>query len=85
MTTLQVTLSDDLARKAEARRLLSPDAIAELLEQEMRRHGAKGLSAIMDKLHAVDDDSPKTAEQVRALVQKEIEASRLENASNSCR
>ena len=83
MTTLQVTLSDDLEREAEAEGLLSAEAVADLLEQEIRRRHARGLLTIMEKLHAADDGPAMTAEEVRTLVEKEIQASRLENAHNS--
>ena len=73
MTMLQITLSDDLARQAEAEGLLSPEAVAELLEREIGRRRHSGLFDMMRKVHQADLP-PLSPDEVQA----EIDAVRAE-------
>jgi len=43
MTTIQVTLPDDLARKATEAGLLSAEAIQEMLREQLRRRAGESL------------------------------------------
>jgi hypothetical protein len=53
MTTLEITLSDDIARRASAAGLLTRERLDEILSAEMRRTAGDRLSDIMAKIHAV--------------------------------
>ena len=75
MRTLELTLQlpDQLAREAEAKGLLKPEAIEHLLRQEIRRRQADGLFEAADRLASLDLPSLTTTE-----VEAEIEAVRRE-------
>lgn len=52
MTTLQVTLPDDIAKAAQAAGLLSPEAIGSLLTQAVKAHAVDVLFNAMDRMNA---------------------------------
>lgn len=71
MTTVQITLPDQLAQEAENAGLLSPPVLEEWLRAQLKaRRSAEFLSAL-DKLHAVGSEdymSPEdVAEEIRAM------------------
>jgi len=70
MTQLELTLAlpDALAREAEAAGLLTPDAIARLLEAELRRRRIDGLFNAADRLAALDEP-PLTDAELNAEIQ----------------
>jgi hypothetical protein len=71
MTTIQLTLPDQLAQEAEQAGLLSPEALEEWLRKQLRAKAAEQLFAVMDRMAAVDDPtymSPEeVAEEIRAM------------------
>ncbi|HEX4795382.1 MAG TPA: hypothetical protein VH370_16420 [Humisphaera sp.] len=69
---LQLTLPDDLAREAERRGLLSPQAIEGLLREKLRRENSDRLGDIFDR--SASAATPLTAEEINA----EIDAVRRE-------
>jgi len=52
MTTVQITLPDQLAEDARRAGLLSDRAIRQLLEEAMRREAGRKLLAVADRLRA---------------------------------
>lgn len=68
MTTLEVKLSDRLARKAKAAGLLSKRSIERLLEEAIRRRAGKRLLDAMRRLR-VANQPPLTEEDIAAELQ----------------
>ncbi len=71
MTTLQVTLPDELAADAERAGLLSSESIEDLLRQKLNVRRDDELFAAMDRMAAVQDGegfSPEAiAEEIRLM------------------
>jgi hypothetical protein len=72
MTTVQITLPDQLAQEAAQIGLLQPQALEALLRGAMREHRIERLFATMERLRATGPDL--TEEEVQA----EIDACRAE-------
>jgi len=72
MVQLDLKLSDSLAREAQAAGLLTPQAIEQLLREEIRRRVSQLLKAA-DRLAALDAP-PLTEAQVEAEIQAVREA-----------
>lgn len=64
MTTLEITLSDDVARKASAAGLLTRERLDEMLSAEIRRGAGDHLLEIMAKISEVNDLAPMSPEDV---------------------
>ena len=77
MTTVQITLPDELAKDAELAGLLSSESLEDLLRRQLRARAAEELFAAMDKMSAVDDPSYMSPEEVA----EEIRAMRAERGS----
>lgn len=73
MTTLEITLPDELARMAQSAGLLNSEAIEKLLREQLRKQASQELRAMMDRLSA-DGTPPMTEDEVQA----EIDAYRAE-------
>jgi hypothetical protein len=71
MTTIQLTLPDQLAQEAERAGLLSPESLEEWLRKQLKTKAAEELVAMLDKLDAAGNDdyiSPEdVAEEIRAM------------------
>jgi hypothetical protein len=71
MTTVQITLPDELAREAERAGLLSSESLEELLRKQLKAKVAGDLIALLNKLDATDSKdymSPEeVAEEIRAM------------------
>ena len=74
MTTVQITLPDDLAQKADQAGLLSDNAIQRLLEEAMRRAAGRKLLELTEQLHAANMP-PMSEEEIVAEV-KAVRAER---------
>jgi hypothetical protein len=74
MTTITVSLPDDLARQAQSAGLLRSEAIEQLLREAMRKGQVDRLFATMDQLAALE---PKLTEEE---IDAEIAAARAERA-----
>lgn len=74
MTTVQITLPDQLAADAQRAGLLTPAAIEQLLRERLRAKRIEQLSAVRKKL-AADPIEPMTADEIQA----EIDAYRTES------
>jgi hypothetical protein len=71
MTTIQLTLPDQLAQEAERAGLLSSPSLEKLLRDQLKARAFSELFAAMDRMAAVETDedfSPEAmAEEVRAV------------------
>jgi urease accessory protein UreF len=71
MTTIQLTLPDQLAQEAQRAGLLSPESLEEWLRKQLKAKAAVELVAMLDKLDTAETDedfSPEAmAEEVRAM------------------
>lgn len=63
MTTIHICLPDELAQDARDLGLLDPDAMAELLQNEIRRRAFSDIFAISHKL--ADDNADASPEPAR--------------------
>lgn len=72
MTTLTIDLPEKLAREAQAAGLLSPEALAEILEEAVRRQAGRRLVESARRIHAAgvppmsDDEIVAEVRAVRA-------------------
>jgi hypothetical protein len=64
MTTVQIELPDELARKAEQAGLLSPEALEQLLREQLRAKSLTELREAMDQMHAMNDLPYMSPEEV---------------------
>jgi hypothetical protein len=71
MTTVRITLPDELAREAERAGLLAPDAVERMLRERLRAAQVSELFEAMDRMLAVDEP-PMTPAEIEA----EIKAAR---------
>jgi hypothetical protein len=71
MTTVQITLPDQLAQEAERAGLLSSPALEELLRGQLKAKAAEQLFAAMDKMSALGDvpymSPEEVAEEIKAM------------------
>jgi hypothetical protein len=71
MTTVQLTLPDQLAQEAQRAGLLSPESLEEWLRKQLKMKAAEELVAMLDKLDAAGNDdymSPEdVAEEIKAM------------------
>jgi predicted proteasome-type protease len=73
MTTVQIELPEDLARKAEEAGLLTPEALEQVLREALRRDAGKRLLEISKRMQAANIP-PMTMEEIQA----EVDAVRVE-------
>jgi hypothetical protein len=64
MTTVQIELPDELAQKAEQAGLLSPEALEQLLREQLRAKSLTELRETLDQMHAVNDMPYMSPEEV---------------------
>ena len=76
---IKLTLPDGLAREAEAKGLLTPDALERLLRDELRRRRVNQLFEASDRLAEISGPPP-TEEEVEAEIQAARKARRATNA-----
>jgi hypothetical protein len=74
MTTVQITLPDELARQAQQAGLLSSDSLEKLLRQTLKGQRVDELFSAMDRMSAVHDPAVLSAEAAA----EEIAAMRAE-------
>jgi hypothetical protein len=71
MTTVQITLPDQLAQEAERAGLLSSESLEELLRKQLKAKAAGEMITLLDKLDATNSEdymSPEdVAEEIRAM------------------
>jgi len=81
MTTVEITLPDQLAQEAQEAGLLSPELLAQLLREQLRAQRVGQLFSAMDRISAIDEPPAMSAEAVA----EEIAAMRAERRSNTSR
>lgn len=81
MTTVTLNLPDMLAAEANAAGLLSPEAIEQMLRENLRSKAIDGLFTAADKLAAADFP-PMTMEEVQAEVNA-VRAARKQRATGA--
>jgi Arc/MetJ family transcription regulator len=64
MTTVQITLPDQLVQEAQRAGLLSPRAIERWLREQLKARHADELFAAMDRMAAVDEPAVMSPEEV---------------------
>lgn len=79
MTTVQITLPDQLAQEAQRAGLLSPARLEKWLREQLQSQRVDELFAAIDRMAAVNEPATMSAEDVAA----EIEAMRAERRSSS--
>lgn len=68
MFTLEISVSDELARELRQWGLLEPGSIAAILKQEtLRRRAADGLTDAMDKLAALNGE-PMSEDEIQTEI-----------------
>jgi len=67
MTTLQITLPDQLAQEAQRAGLLTPEAIEQMLREAVRQRALGELRQAMDRMHAVTG-TPMTEDEIQAEI-----------------
>jgi len=80
MTTLQITLPDDLAQKAASAGLLSAEAIEAMLREQLRRQAGDALEA-MWKRGPQDELTPEIEQEIVEEVRK-LRAERRQRAAS---
>lgn len=81
MTTVQITLPDQLAQEAQSAGLLSPAALEKLLREQLKTRRVDELFGALDRMAAVDEPAAMSAEEVA----EEIAAMRAERRSKAAR
>ena len=78
MTTVQITLPDQLAQEAERAGLLSPESLEDLLRKQLKAKAAAELVAMLDRLDAAGNEDYMSPEEVA----EEIKAMRAERRAS---
>ncbi len=81
MTTVQITLPDQLAQEAQRAGLLSPDFVEKWLREQLKAQRADQLSSAMDRMSSVDEPAIMSPEAVA----EEIAAMRAERRAHNPR
>jgi hypothetical protein len=77
MTTVEITLPDQLAQEARSAGLLSPELFEQWLREQLKAQKAEQLFSAMDRMAAVDEPPVMSPEDVA----EEIAAMRAERRS----
>jgi hypothetical protein len=64
MTTVQITLPDQLAQEAQNAGLLSPARLERLLRDQLKAQRVDELFVVMDRMAAVDEPAVMSPEEV---------------------
>jgi len=81
MTTVQITLPDQLAQEAQRAGLLSPKSLEKWLREQLRAQHVDQLFSAMDRMSATDEPAIMSPEAVA----DEIAAMRAERRASSSR
>ena len=79
MTTVQITLPDQLAQEAQQAGLLSPELLEKWLREQLRTQRMDQLFSAMNRMNAVDDPAIMSPEAVAT----EIATMRAERRAHS--
>lgn len=80
MTTVQITLPDELAQTAANAGLLSADAIEAMLREQLRRRAGDALQTLWQRL-PTDELSPEAQQEIVEEVRQVRAERRLRGAS----
>lgn len=80
MTTVQITLPDQLAREAQAAGLLTPDAVEAMFRERLRRRAGEELQALWARLPA-EELAPEIEQEIVAEV-RAVRAQRRKQAAS---
>ncbi len=69
MTTVEITLPDELAQKAAQAGLLSPETMAAMLREELRRRAGEELQTLWQRLPQ-EELSPEIEQEIVEEVRK---------------
>lgn len=69
MTTIQITLPDQLAQQAQRAGLLSPEAIEHLLQEQLQLRRVEALFLAMERMSSVDEPAAMSPEEVALEMQ----------------
>ncbi|MDP2825426.1 MAG: hypothetical protein Q8O52_22430 [Sulfuritalea sp.] len=64
MTTVQITLPDQLAQEAQRAGLLSPEIIERMLREQLKTRHVDELFQAMDRIAAIDTPAAMSLEEV---------------------
>lgn len=81
MTTVQITLPDQLAQEAQRAGLLSSARLEEWLREQLKRQRVDQLFNAMDRMAAVDDPAAMSPEEVAQEIAAMRAERRAKNAS----
>lgn len=81
MTTVEITLPDELAQEARRAGLLSPERIEALLREQLKAERVDELFAAMERMHRVQGPAAMSPEEVAV----EIAAMRAERRATNAR
>lgn len=80
MTTVQITLPDDLAQKAKSAGLLSPEALETMLREQLRQRAGETLKTLWQGLPQ-EPLTPETEREISDAVSVVRARQRLNDAS----
>ena len=80
MTTVQITLPDDLAQKATQAGLLSPAAIEAMLREQLRRRAGEALETMWQRLPE-EELTPEIEQEIVDEVRK-VRAERRQHGAS---
>ncbi len=87
MTTLTIDLPDNIAKEARDAGLLTPDALAQLLKEAMRRQAGRRLLDVARRIQAADippmSDEDIIAEVKAVRAERRARQARADNAGRS--
>lgn len=73
MTTVQIQLPDELAQNAQAAGLLSPEAMAAMLREQLRKQAGESLRAMWERL-----PPEELTPEIEQMIVDEVRAVRAE-------
>ena len=81
MTTVQITLPDQLAQEAQRAGLLSPARLEKWLRDQLKDQRVDELFSAMDRMHSVDVPAAMSPEEVAEEIATMRAERRAKNAS----
>lgn len=73
MTTVQIQLPDELAREAQAAGLLTPEAMAGMLREQLRKQAGESLRAMWERT-----PQEELTPEIEQMIDEEVHAARAE-------
>jgi hypothetical protein len=73
MTTVQIQLPDELAREAQAAGLLTPEAMAGMLREQLRKQAGESLRAMWERM-----PQEELTPEIEQMIDEEVHAVRAD-------